>query len=77
MRVRKIKHQTIGICDCCQEEITPSMRWVENDDGVMVCGCCLDDFIVDDWLEFTKHKWGTSSIPADDWRMENDERRQG
>lgn len=53
----------IGICESCNEEITPAQQWVENDDGCLVCKECLEDYTVDDWLEFTHHKWGTSSIP--------------
>ena len=60
----------IGICECCQEEITPAQRWVENEDGCIVCGDCLDDYTVDDWLEFTHYKWGTSEIPHNEFLRE-------
>ena len=59
MKVKDI----IGICDSCNDEILPTDKWVENEDGALACSSCLEDFTVDDWLEFTHHKWGTSEIP--------------
>ena len=66
MKVKDI----IGICDSCQEEIPAFSKWVENEDGALACGSCLEDFTVDDWLEFTHHKWGTSEIPHNDFLRE-------
>lgn len=54
--------ECIGYCDCCEEKIYDSAEWVENEDGALVCKECLEEFTVDDWLEFTHHKYGTSSI---------------
>ena len=68
----------IGICDCCEEKITVEYQngiktepeYVENEDGCIVCGDCLAEFTVDDWLEFTKYKWGTSEIPHNEFLRE-------
>ena len=69
--------ECVGYCDCCNEKIYDSAEWVENEDGALVCKECLEEFTVDDWLEFTHYKWGSSSIPHNEVlrEMEEDDQR--